>query len=115
LVDDDGDIRDVVAQALRGAGYKVRVTSNGAQALVALEETTPELVLLDLMMPQLGGWQFLEILEANPRYAKIPVVIITASREEVRDRPVLRKPFDLDALLRAVEASGSKAPAASAP
>jgi CheY-like chemotaxis protein len=106
LVDDDVDIRDTVAEALRGAGYKVRVTSNGAQALTALEEMCPEVVLLDLMMPLLGGWQLLEIMKANPRHAQIPVIIMTASRDDVSGHPrVLRKPFGLDELLRTVAAA----------
>jgi len=83
LVDDDEDIREIVAEILSDEGYKVRLAHNGREALRALDEMTapPELILLDLMMPEIDGAQFLAILDEHPVHAGIPVVVVTASRK----------------------------------
>jgi CheY-like chemotaxis protein len=104
LVDDDAAIREVLGQALRSEGYQVHAVESCTGALALLEHTRPSLVLLDLMMPVLGGWQFLEILNKSEKLSAIPVVIITAAEDVPRGRyRVVKKPFDVVAVLSAIE------------
>jgi CheY-like chemotaxis protein len=102
VVDDDEAIRDVVAEVLREEGYDVVCAQNGAQALRQLEgDGRTDLVLLDLMMPVMSGWEVLEEMQSNERLSRIPVVIVSAmSAPGVREH--LAKPIDLDRLLDTV-------------
>jgi CheY-like chemotaxis protein len=106
IVDDDEGIREVLAESLELEGYRVQVCVNGADALARLRDgARPDLILLDLMMPVMDGWQFRREQLADARLAQIPVVVITAAgtlREQIDARHVLRKPFDLVDLLRVV-------------
>ena len=108
IVDDDEDIRDSLAECLELEGFTVATAANGAEGLARLrEDATPSLVLLDLMMPVMSGWDVLEALKKNADLASIPVVVFTAAGEPtVTDRglqrPVLRKPIDLDLLLEMI-------------
>jgi CheY-like chemotaxis protein len=122
LVDDDEDIREIVAEILSDEGYKVRLAHNGREALRALDEmpAPPELILLDLMMPEIDGAQFLAILDEHPVHAGIPVVVVTASRktapEAVRHKVAgwLPKPVEYDHLVATVARFASPRPAAAA-
>jgi CheY-like chemotaxis protein len=102
VVDDDEAIRDVVAEVLREEGYDVVCAQNGVQALRELEgDGHTDLVLLDLMMPVMSGWEVLEEMQANDRLARIPVVVVSAmSAPGVCEH--LAKPIDLDRLLATV-------------
>jgi CheY-like chemotaxis protein len=110
LVDDDEDIREIVAEILADHGYQVRVAHNGREALAALDamRTPPQLILLDLMMPEIDGAQFLAILDEHPVHAGIPIVVVTASRktapEAVRHKVAgwLPKPVEYDNLVATV-------------
>jgi CheY-like chemotaxis protein len=108
LVDDDDDTRTCVKSVLEGEGYKVLSARNGREALDELARSeAPALVLLDLMMPVMSGWEVLEAIEAVPRLRALPIVVFTAAgepaaRERAIGRPVLRKPIDLDLLLQMV-------------
>jgi CheY-like chemotaxis protein len=84
LVDDDEDIVDIVGEIIANQGYTVVTARNGRQALTWLARAAklPHLILLDLMMPEIDGPQFLAILREHAGYAGIPVVIVTASRRE---------------------------------
>jgi CheY-like chemotaxis protein len=106
VVDDDEEIREVITEALVGEGYVVRCASNGKKAIEQLQAgLRPGVILLDLMMPVMDGWQFRSRQLADPQLASIPVVIISAG-SEVRSWPndcgCLRKPFDLDQLYEAI-------------
>jgi CheY-like chemotaxis protein len=102
VVDDDEAIRDVVAEVLREEGYDVACAQNGAQALRELErDHQPDLVLLDLMMPVMSGWEVLEEMQANERLSRIPVVVVSAMCAPGA-REHLAKPIDLDRLLETV-------------
>jgi len=117
VVEDDACIRDLVLELLGGEGWKVVGAGNGEEALRRLREgpVRPELILLDLMMPVMDGWQFRAEQLRDPTLAQIPVVLMSASPEEVAaevsvdDR--VPKPFDIDALLRAVTRHVSRSPA----
>jgi CheY-like chemotaxis protein len=109
IVDDDPDIRDAVGECLRYEGYDVHSAADGRDALDRLEYgLRPAVILLDLMMPVLNGFDVLEALKSRPEWKSIPVVIVSANRGyEVEDLSgavsILRKPVNVDRLLAAVE------------
>src|SRR5438105_492315 len=79
VVDDDDVVRDEVASTLRGEGYAVIAAANGRQALDFLGSgPVPALVVLDMMMPEQDGWNFLARRAADPSLAAIPVLLVTA-------------------------------------
>jgi DNA-binding response OmpR family regulator len=84
LVDDDADIVEIVGEIVESQGFAVATARNGRQALEWLERAAklPQLVLLDLMMPEIDGPQLLAVLREHASYTTIPVVIVTASRRE---------------------------------
>lgn len=85
LVEDDDATRELVRLKLEEAGCRVVQASNGRRALDRLEEVVPDLVLLDLMMPEMDGFDFLQALRANPAWHKVRVVILTARELSVDD------------------------------
>jgi len=110
IVEDDDDIREALTQILELEGYVVREAANGREALdICAREPNPRLILLDLMMPVMDGWQFRAEQMKNPNLSKVPVVVISADasvHEKVATfgaASVLPKPISLDRLLRAVE------------
>jgi CheY-like chemotaxis protein len=103
IVEDDADIRASVAEILRDEGYVVAEYEDGQKALSALETgLRPCLVIIDLLMPRMSGEQFAAAVRGNDRLASIPVVMITGASTPPSGIEVLRKPFELDALLRIV-------------
>jgi two-component system, OmpR family, phosphate regulon response regulator PhoB len=82
VVDDEPDIIALVAYHLARAGYRVSTASTGMEALHAAREEQPALVVLDLMLPELSGFQVLERMRADAALADIPVLMLTARREE---------------------------------
>jgi two-component system phosphate regulon response regulator PhoB len=82
VVDDEPDIIALVAYHLARAGYRVSTASTGMEALHAAREEQPALVVLDLMLPELSGFQVLERMRADGALADIPVLMLTARREE---------------------------------
>jgi CheY-like chemotaxis protein len=106
IVDDDQAIRDLVADALQDEGYLVATAANGAEAIEAVEENRPALVLLDMRMPVLDGWGFAEVM--RERGVELPIVVMTAAEnaqhwcDEIGGEGCLPKPFDLDQLFSTV-------------
>jgi CheY-like chemotaxis protein len=102
VADDDDAIRQVISEVLRDEGYDVICVENGAQALRALQQAPPpDLVLLDLMMPVMSGWEVLEQLQSSYELSQIPVVVVSAmTAPGVREH--LAKPIDLEHLLATV-------------
>jgi two-component system phosphate regulon response regulator PhoB len=82
VVDDEPDIIALVAYHLARAGYRVSTAANGLEALQAAREEQPAMILLDLMLPELSGFQVLERLRSDRALADIPVLMLTARREE---------------------------------
>jgi CheY-like chemotaxis protein len=80
VIDDDDDIRDAVQEVLRSEGYEAHGAANGKLARQILEDSDepPDLILLDLMMPVMDGWDFLFWLDENERLRKTPVAIMSA-------------------------------------
>jgi CheY-like chemotaxis protein len=108
VIDDDDDTRVCVVAVLEDDGYEVLGVSNGRDALEVLTGGyLPDLVLLDLMMPIMSGWELLDELAKVPQLADLPVVVFTAAGDPVPrnarlTKPVVRKPIDIDLLLRLV-------------
>jgi diguanylate cyclase (GGDEF)-like protein len=109
VVDDEADKRLLLAFALENEGYEVRTASDGAEGLAAVEEQQPDLIVTDVMMPRMDGYEMIRRVRANPRTRFIPVIIQSAAR--IHDKDVrlgseigalgyLTDPTDLD-LLRA--------------
>jgi two-component system phosphate regulon response regulator PhoB len=83
IVEDERDLSRVVAYNFQKEGFDVVVAFNGEQALRAVKEERFDLVLLDLMLPDISGIEVCKKLKANPQTAQIPVVMVTAKGEEV--------------------------------
>jgi two-component system response regulator MprA len=111
VVDDDPHIREVIVELLEDEGYAVTQAANGSEALSVLKTHSelPCLILLDLMMPRMNGWEFRTAQRQSPALADIPVVTISAhgdlitavERLDVAEH--LPKPLDIDRLLTIVE------------
>lgn len=107
VVEDDTEFRTVLREALEHQGCRVISVGQGDHALQILRNMTPpELVLLDLQMPVMDGWTFLEEQARDPALSRVPVVIITSSSNAVRQplkQDVLLKPLDLEQLGTSIE------------
>ncbi len=103
VVDDESDIRQAVAEVLSFEGYQVMVAGDGAEALAKARAYRPRLVLLDLMMPRMNGWEFRRAQKRDPEVSGIPVVVLSAlGAESVDAEGYVGKPFDVDELVSAV-------------
>jgi CheY-like chemotaxis protein len=104
VVDDERDIREAVAEVLREEGYEVFDARDGAEALRQLRAHHPDVVLLDLMMPGMNGWEFCAARKREPELDAIPVIVISALGRVsgIDAQAFLQKPFELDALVSAV-------------
>jgi len=108
LVEDDRDIREAMQQLLEFEGYSVQTAANGREGLDRLHSTDqPCLILLDLMMPVMNGWEMKESLEKDERLSQIPVVIVTAAgldkAKTIRSSGILTKPVEVETLLNTVQ------------
>jgi hypothetical protein len=90
VVEDDPATRELIRRTLSGDGWAVCEAENGRSALSTVARSRPDLILLDLMMPEMDGFEFVEQLRANPDWRAIPVVVVTAKELTVADRERLR-------------------------
>jgi CheY-like chemotaxis protein len=112
IVEDDQAIRETLQQAIELEGYKVRTAGNGEEALALLKElSTPCLILTDLSMPIMDGYQFIELASKTHTIALIPIVVVSASPRDAEVKVVaesgkikglIKKPVDLDYLMKIV-------------
>ena len=102
VVDDEPDIRESIAEVLESGGYEVQTARDGRDALDKVAGERFAAILLDLMMPNVSGWQFREIQLRDPRIAEIPVIVVSAAWPPCQASRVLGKPFDIDELLRTI-------------
>jgi CheY-like chemotaxis protein len=104
IVEDDDDIRDAVVSALEHEGFHVYQAESGARALELLKQMPhPSLILADLMMPVMSGWDLIKALSEDDRLATLPVVVISAiDHGEPQGFRRIKKPFDMDELIRIV-------------
>jgi CheY-like chemotaxis protein len=112
VVDDDALIRRTVAELLLDEGYAVDQARDGAEALGLMRDLAPNAIVLDLMMPVLDGWQFVDRIRGVPEYRDVSIVVMSAthrlheSAERLHAmgvRAVVAKPFDVDALIAIVQ------------
>jgi two-component system, chemotaxis family, chemotaxis protein CheY len=108
VVDDDPDILEALSEILEAEGFEVRRAKNGLEALDRLGPLAPDLVLLDLMMPVMDGWEFAQKMRQAGDYAKVPIIVLSADRnvgskaKEIGAVGHLAKPFELNDLLEMV-------------
>jgi DNA-binding response OmpR family regulator len=123
IVEDDRDIADLVAHYFGKAGFATDVLSSGREALAAIKRRPPDLVILDLMLPQVDGLEICRIMRAHDATAAIPIIMLTARGEE-SDRIVgleigaddyMAKPFSPNELVARVRALLRRAHRASPP
>ncbi len=107
VVDDDADLASILEMMLVHGGYDVHVSTSGQDALNWLASNRPDLILLDLMMPDISGFTILRKMRASDRHAAMPIVVLTAkadtkTRDETRDAGAsefLTKPINAQSLL----------------
>jgi DNA-binding response OmpR family regulator len=123
VVDDEDDILHFLELVLREKGYDVVSAASGQEALTRAQLSRPDLVLLDIMMPQMDGWEVLKLLRVDEATANVPVAMLSA-RTEAKDRvqglqegaiDYICKPFSLQELLGKVEAIFGQVAERSAP
>lgn len=113
VVEDESYLCDLVADVLEAEGHWARTASNGFEALEKVRERKPQLILLDLMMPVMDGWEFIRALRSNRDWADIPIVVVTAvydikrTQQETGAVAVVTKPFDIDQIADVVARFGS--------
>ncbi|MEP6774369.1 MAG: response regulator [Chloroflexota bacterium] len=109
IVEDEQDLSALLLDVLETEGHRARTAGNGLEALRRIEERRPQLILLDMMMPVMDGWQFIERLRANAEWTTIPVVVITAVYDmsslerKTGAKAILTKPFDIELIVDAVD------------
>ncbi|GAB4471811.1 MAG: hypothetical protein Kow00124_09290 [Anaerolineae bacterium] len=86
IVDDDDDAREILDTILSSIGYSTRAAGGGQEALTLIRDTLPNLILLDLMMPRMSGFEVLSRLQGDPRTRRIPVIVVSAL---ARDQAVM--------------------------
>lgn len=108
IVEDDHDTREMLERFLQLEGFEVRSAANGAAALEVLRNGVPPcVILLDLMMPVMNGWQFREAQARDPEFGKVPVIVVTAAGPQTGIPSIqadgwLSKPVDLEQLLATI-------------
>ena len=107
VVDDDPEILGMLRDFLESEGHSVRTATNGAEALEALDDVAPALILLDMRMPVLDGWAF--AARFHERALTYPIIVMTAAEsarrwaEEIGATDFIAKPFDVNELLETIE------------
>lgn len=112
IAEDERDIRDLVAFTLRFAGHEVVVATNGEEAVETALQANPDLILMDVRMPRMTGYEACKVMKANPDLKDIPVVFLTARGQETEIQQgldagaeeYLLKPFAPDQLTTRVKA-----------
>lgn len=112
IAEDDADLGELLSYNLRRAGHEVDLAKDGRSGLHRIQESNPDLVILDVMLPHLSGLQVAREIRTNPKTARIPILMLTAKAEEVDQLAGLQvgaddyvtKPFSMKVLLARVEA-----------
>lgn len=114
-IEDERSTFELVSQALKPLGYRVVRATSGRQGLSMLKKEKPDLLLLDLMMPDLNGWDVYRAVKTDESLAGIPVIVISArpvehERAVIADLPpadaYILKPFDVEQVIRVVQKFG---------
>jgi two-component system chemotaxis response regulator CheY len=104
VVDDERDLREGIAECLELEGYLVKQARNGREALDLVAASLPAIILLDLMMPVMSGWQVMDALRASPTLSAIPIIVISAAHQLPSGVSVVSKPFRFEDLLQRMKA-----------
>ena len=116
-IEDESEMIDLVSMILTREGYQVIGAPGGLQGLQIVEDTQPELVLLDLMMPDLDGWEVYQRLKANPKTTNVPIIVVTARAQSIdkilglhiaKVDDYITKPFSPTELLSSIQKVLSK-------
>src|SRR5262245_12172367 len=110
IVDDDPDTGEAMSEVLAHKGFKVALAADGQRALEALRsaDPLPDVILLDLMMPVMNGWQFRRAQLEDPQLASVPVIVVTASAasdhklSQLKPAALLHKPVDAGTLVKKI-------------
>lgn len=113
VIEDHQEIRENTVEILELAGFKVAVADNGTDGTIVAGDIKPDVILCDIMMPGLNGYEVIKVLKRNPITSNIPFIYITASgeRNEIKMAMDLgadgyvRKPFDIGELLQTIESA----------
>src|SRR5690554_5423922 len=111
-VEDEADLREVLVEEMRDAGYQVHEASDGKEALVSLQQTRPDLIMCDIAMPRMGGYQLLQYIRINhPELADVPFIFLSAqdqveqivSGKHAGADDYLVKPVNFDLMLATID------------
>ncbi len=106
VVDDEAAIRQLLVEVLSDEGYSVYVAANGQDAMVMVGQDRPDLILMDVMMPEMDGPATVRHLRASPGFDSVPVILMSAAHHLARDIKddvtFVNKPFNLEDLLDVV-------------
>lgn len=107
VIEDDANIREVLKLALDFEGYDVVTAQNGKEGIEALDKNpNTGLILLDLMMPVMNGWEFVDVLKSRNQLDNIPIIVVSAYSERAKTiecTDFVLKPLELDNLLQSVK------------
>lgn len=112
VIDDERDMVDLICLILETAGYDVKTANSGVEALALLPEINPDLILLDVLMPDMDGWQVIKQIKEQEAFRSVPVIMVTAktqSTDKIMGLKILdakayvTKPFGRQELLNSVE------------
>lgn len=111
VVDDEKEVSDLICRYLEKQGLSAQPSYNGQDALALIRQSKPSLIILDVLMPKMDGYELLQFLKQDPVYASIPVIMLTAKKERRDlDKGVtlgadfyLPKPFDLKNLKQFID------------
>lgn len=123
VIDDDPDVCSLVSAMLEAANYEVHGAEAGEPGVVMAKDEVPDLILLDLQMPGMGGYQVCRLLRQGGQTARIPIVMLTASDDPALNRKAyaagahacIPKPFRREALIAVIEAALAHPPRDSSP
>ncbi|HDI82989.1 hypothetical protein DRQ23_04425 [bacterium] len=109
-IDDEEDILNLIRDILSAEGFEVETSLSAEYGITLLERYSPDLILLDLMLPGMDGWEFLRIIKSDDRFKDVPVILLTC-RGELRDKVLglesgaadyITKPFTPDGLIQRI-------------
>jgi two-component system, OmpR family, alkaline phosphatase synthesis response regulator PhoP len=112
IVDDDANIRELILVNLTAAGYEVKTASDGKEAIEKISSFLPALIILDIMMPEIDGWEVCKFVRDDPYLEHIKIIMLTArgsDRDKLIGKGILKaddyltKPFDIDELMSIIK------------
>ena len=109
IVDDEDGVIDMLSVALEAHGYEIESASNGEEGVNQAKAFRPDVILMDIMMPVMDGWEATKTLRANPEFDNTKIIVFTTTHQlkkakEVGANQVVLKPFDIKQLVRAINA-----------